>query len=79
MVKAIFTGKGMNGILFTCKDNASILGMNQIWCEREGETPTTSAADKQFADSAQTALLSTANSVKLAGISQHSDVVFTWK
>jgi hypothetical protein len=63
-------------ILITSKGNASVLGPNKTWRQEECETPTTSAVNKGFPNSAQTALLSTAKSVKLAFFSQQNKMIF---
>jgi hypothetical protein len=51
--------------------------MNLIWSKWKCQTATTTATDKEFADSAQTALFGTANGEKVAILREQNDVVFT--
>ena len=63
--------------MLTCEYNFSIFGMNNVWREWQCKATSSSSADEEFANSAQTALLATAHCVKLTVVGQSNDVIFS--
>ena len=65
--------------MVTCKYNFSIFGMNNVWREWQHEATSSSSANEELANPAQTALLATAHCVKLTVVGQSNDMIFAWK